>query len=107
MMLMNYSDYKKGAEEFYQDLNSPLEELSYIYEGEFINYDGYGFLDRSCIFISLAQIAIEDTVDISEIREELKEIFESNVAEKLKKELEDFEIFYNDYLEVQREYSKL
>ena len=111
MMLMNYSDYKEGAEEmyaeFYKAFDTPLKKLCYIYEGEVADNKDYGFLDRSCIFISLAKFAIDDNVDISEIKKELKEIFESNVVEELKKELEDFEIFYSDYLAVQREYNKL
>ncbi len=111
-MLMNYySDYKEGMEDSYRDLykefNTPLRMTGYIDEGEYADYKGYGFLDRSCIFISLAKFAIEDNVNISEIKKELKEIFESNVVEKLKKELEDFEVFYSDYLAVQREYNKL
>ena len=36
-------------------------------------------MDKCCIFIGLAKIAIDDNVDISEIQGELKEIFESNV----------------------------
>ncbi len=108
----NYSDYKEGAEDSYQqlyhDLHYPLRMICYIYEGEHADYKGYSFSDRSCIFISLAKIAIEDNVDISEIKKELKEIFESDVVEELKKELgDDFEVFYKDYLEVQREYNKL
>ena len=108
---LNYSDYKESAEDlyqqFYHDLHYPLRMICYIEEEE-QDYKGYNFSDRSCIFISLAKIAIDDNVDISEIKKELKEIFESNVVEELKKELgDDFEVFYKDYLEVQQEYNKL
>ena len=110
MLDMNYSDYKEGMEEFYRDFykesDTPLRMTGYIYEGEFADYKGYSFLDKCCIFISLAKFAIDDNVDISEIQKELKEIFKSNVVEELKNNLEDFEIFYNDYVEVQQEYLK-
>ena len=107
-MLMNYSEHKEGVQEFYQDLERPLDEMGYIVEGEYIDYEGYEFLDRCCIFISLAKIAIDDNADISVIQEELKEIFEGDVIGVLKEKLgDDFEIFYNDYLKVQQEYTKL
>ena len=107
-MLMNYSEHKEGVQEFYQDLESPLDEMGYIVEGEYIDYEGYEFLDRCCIFISLAKIAIDDNADISAIQEELKEIFEGDVIAVHKEKLgDDFKIFYNDYLKVQQEYIKL
>ena len=86
-MLMNYSEHKEAVQEFYQDLESPLDEIGYIVEGEYIDYEGY---------------------DFSEIQGELKEIFESDVIDGLKEKLgDDFEVFYNDYLKVQQEYNKL
>ena len=111
-MLMNYSEHKEGVqesyEELYQELNTPLRMTGYIVEGEYIDYEGYEFLDRCCIFISLAKIAIDDNADISVMQEELKEIFERDVIGVLKEKLgDDFEIFYNDYLKVQQEYTKL
>ncbi len=107
-MLMNYSEHKEAVQEFYQDLESPLDEIGYIVEGEYIDYEGYDFLDRCCIFINLAKIIIDNNADISEIQGELKEIFESDVIDGLKEKLgNDFEVFYNDYLKVQQEYKKL
>lgn len=111
-MLENYSDHKEGMKESYRDyyktFDTSLKMTGYIDEGEYADYEGYDFLDRSCIFVSLAVFAIEDNVDISEIREELKEIYESDVVEKLKKELgDDFKVFYTDYLKVQEQYRAL
>ena len=42
-MLMNYSEHKEAVQEFYQDLESPLDEIGYIVEGEYIDYEGYDF----------------------------------------------------------------
>ncbi len=107
-MLMNYSEHKEVVQEFYQDLESPLDEIGYIVEGEYISYKGYDFLDKCCIFINLAKIIIDDNTDIFEIQGELKEIFESNVIDELKEKLgNNFEGFYKDYLKVQQEYKKL
>ena len=110
-MSINYSECKEGVEDLYlqlyQELNTPLRMTGYIIEGEY-DYEGYDFLDKCCIFIGLAKIAMDDNVDISEIQGELKEIFESNVIDGLKEKLgDDFEVFYNDYLKVQQEYKKL
>ena len=103
-MSINYSECKEGVEDLYlqlyQELNTPLRMTGYIIEGEY-DYEGYDFLDKCCIFIGLAKIAMDDNVDISEIQGELKEIFESNVIDGLKEKLgDDFEVFYNDYLKV-------
>lgn len=111
-MLMNYSEYKEGTqesyEELYQELGTLLRMTGYLTEKEYADYEGYDFLDKCFIFIGLAKIAIDDNVDISEIQGELKEIFESNVIDGLKEKLgNDFEVFYNDYLKVQQEYKKL
>lgn len=111
-MLENYKDYKECSEDFYnqlyKELHTPFRMLCYITEGEFADYEGYGFLDRCCIFISMAKIAIDDNVDIFEIQQELCEIFQSNAIDKMKEESEfDFDIFYNDYLNVQQEYHKM
>ena len=81
-MLMNYSEHKEGAqesyEELYQELGTLLRMTGYLTEKEYADYEGYDFLDKCCIFIGLAKIAMDDNVDISEIQGELKEIFESN-----------------------------
>ncbi len=111
-MLMNYSEHKEDTqesyEELYQELGTLLRMTGYLTEKEYADYEGYDFLDKCYIFISLAKIAMDDNVDISEIQGELKEIFESNVIDGLKEKLgDDFEVFYNDYLKVQQEYKKL
>lgn len=82
---MYYEQYKEAVQEFYEDSKSPLEGIGYIAEGEQIDYEGYEFLGRCCIFISIANIAIKNYAGIAVIQKELGEIFERNVSKSLDK----------------------